>query len=55
MPHDREAEWEQTYVKPLGNIVTVTSELGEPIHKVGNVSLDPLFYTRLFPVKTNKG
>ena len=25
---------EQTYDKPVGGIMTVTSELGEPIHKV---------------------
>ncbi|KAK4048983.1 fatty acid synthase alpha subunit Lsd1 [Microbotryomycetes sp. JL221] len=27
-------KWEQTYDKPTGGIMTVTSELGEPIHKV---------------------
>ncbi|KAH7884386.1 hypothetical protein F5I97DRAFT_1968464 [Phlebopus sp. FC_14] len=27
-------EWEKTYVKPTGGILTVRSELGEPIHKV---------------------
>jgi len=27
-------KWEQTYDKPTGGILTVTSELGEPIHKV---------------------
>jgi fatty acid synthase subunit beta len=27
-------QWEQTYVKPTGGILTVRSELGEPIHKV---------------------
>jgi fatty acid synthase subunit alpha len=26
--------WEGTYVKPTGGILTVRSELGEPIHKV---------------------
>lgn len=26
--------WEQTYDKPTGGIMTVNSELGEPIHKV---------------------
>ncbi|SGZ13219.1 BQ5605_C028g10556 [Microbotryum silenes-dioicae] len=27
-------KWEQSYDKPVGGIITVTSELGEPIHKV---------------------
>ncbi|KAF8843701.1 hypothetical protein BDN67DRAFT_963867 [Paxillus ammoniavirescens] len=27
-------DWESTYVKPTGGILTVRSELGEPIHKV---------------------
>jgi len=29
-----DGEWEGTYVKPTGGILTVRSELGEPIHKV---------------------
>ncbi|KAJ7060332.1 hypothetical protein C8F01DRAFT_1220130 [Mycena amicta] len=29
-----DAQWEGTYVKPTGEILTVKSELGEPIHKV---------------------
>lgn len=29
-----DGEWEGTYVKPTGGILTVKSELGEPIHKV---------------------
>ncbi|KAJ7082229.1 acyl transferase domain-containing protein [Mycena belliarum] len=29
-----DANWEGTYVKPTGGILTVRSELGEPIHKV---------------------
>ncbi|KAI5478179.1 fatty acid synthase subunit beta [Pseudohyphozyma bogoriensis] len=29
-----DSQWEQTYDKPTGGIMTVTSELGEPIHKV---------------------
>jgi fatty acid synthase subunit alpha, fungi type len=29
-----DAAWEGTYVKPTGGILTVRSELGEPIHKV---------------------
>ena len=28
-------DWEGTYTKPIGGILTVHSELGEPIHKVG--------------------
>ncbi|KAJ6023715.1 Acyl transferase/acyl hydrolase/lysophospholipase [Penicillium herquei] len=31
---DNEADWEQTYSKPTGGIMTVISEMGEPIHKV---------------------
>ncbi|KAI8617820.1 hypothetical protein BC830DRAFT_1166674 [Chytriomyces sp. MP71] len=31
-----EAQWERTYKGPVGGIVTVKSELGEPIHKVAN-------------------
>lgn len=29
-----DAKWEGTYDKPTGGILTVRSELGEPIHKV---------------------
>ncbi|PFH52946.1 hypothetical protein AMATHDRAFT_138867 [Amanita thiersii Skay4041] len=29
-------QWEGTYAKPTGGILTVKSELGEPIHKVAN-------------------
>ncbi|KAF6759889.1 fatty acid synthetase alpha subunit [Ephemerocybe angulata] len=29
-----DAQWEGTYAKPTGGILTVRSELGEPIHKV---------------------
>ncbi|KAF5864599.1 hypothetical protein ETB97_007157 [Aspergillus alliaceus] len=29
-----EAHWEQTYTQPAGGIMTVTSEMGEPIHKL---------------------
>ncbi|CAE7199855.1 hypothetical protein HRS9139_06474 [Pyrenophora teres f. teres] len=31
---DDEASWEQSYKKPVGGIVTVKSEMGEPIHKL---------------------
>ncbi|KAI9205069.1 fatty acid synthase [Polychytrium aggregatum] len=31
-----ESQWEKTYKGPIGNIVTVKSELGEPIHKIAN-------------------
>ncbi|KAJ3046771.1 beta subunit of fatty acid synthetase [Rhizoclosmatium hyalinum] len=31
-----EASWENTYKDPTGGIVTVKSELGEPIHKIAN-------------------
>ncbi|GAB9476399.1 Fatty acid synthase subunit alpha, partial [Globisporangium polare] len=33
---ESELEWEQSYTGVAGGIVTVTSELGEPIHKVAN-------------------
>ncbi|KAI5956395.1 FAS1 [Candida jiufengensis] len=29
-----DSQWEQTYKKPTGGIVTVQSEMGEPIHKI---------------------
>ena len=29
-----DSKWEQTYKKPAGGIVTVRSEMGEPIHKI---------------------
>jgi enoyl reductase-like protein len=29
---ENEKMWEQTYKQPTGNIITVNSELGEPIH-----------------------
>lgn len=29
-----DSEWESTYKKPTGGIVTVKSEMGEPIHKI---------------------
>jgi fatty acid synthase subunit beta len=31
---ENEADWEQTYSKPAGGIMTVISEMGEPIHKL---------------------
>ncbi|KAJ1823116.1 fatty acid synthase alpha subunit Lsd1, partial [Coemansia sp. RSA 2599] len=31
-----DSEWEKTYKGPAGGIVTVLSELGEPIHKIAN-------------------
>ncbi|KAJ2824964.1 fatty acid synthase alpha subunit Lsd1, partial [Coemansia erecta] len=31
-----DSEWEKTYQGPAGGIVTVLSELGEPIHKIAN-------------------
>ncbi|KAI8993220.1 fatty acid synthase [Pilobolus umbonatus] len=33
-PGVSDAEWEKTYKGPAGGIITVLSELGEPIHKV---------------------
>ncbi|KAK6202274.1 S-acyl fatty acid synthase thioesterase [Scheffersomyces amazonensis] len=29
-----DSKWEQTYKKPTGGIITVRSEMGEPIHKI---------------------
>ena len=34
-----DSQWESTYVKDTGGIITVRSELGEPIHKVSNRAL----------------
>jgi fatty acid synthase subunit alpha len=34
-----DSQWEGTYVKETGGIITVRSELGEPIHKVNNRAL----------------
>ncbi|KAI9138416.1 fatty acid synthase [Paraphysoderma sedebokerense] len=31
---ENEKDWEVTYKKPIGGVVTVKSELGEPIHKI---------------------
>ncbi|KAJ3199242.1 3-oxoacyl-[acyl-carrier-protein] synthase, partial [Entophlyctis luteolus] len=31
-----ESQWERTYKGPIGGVVTVKSELGEPIHKIAN-------------------
>ncbi|KAH9257778.1 holo-[acyl-carrier-protein] synthase [Batrachochytrium salamandrivorans] len=33
---DHELEWEKSYQTDAGGVVTVTSELGEPIHKIHN-------------------
>jgi fatty acid synthase subunit alpha, fungi type len=45
-----DVQWEGTYVKDTGGVITVHSELGEPIHKVNNHALklwkeydDPVF------------
>ncbi|KAL4919047.1 acyl transferase domain-containing protein [Aspergillus aurantiobrunneus] len=29
-----DSEWEKTYTGPAGGVITVTSEMGEPIHKI---------------------
>ena len=31
---DEEASWEQSYTAPVGGVITVKSEMGEPIHKL---------------------
>ncbi|ODQ45125.1 hypothetical protein PICMEDRAFT_73908 [Pichia membranifaciens NRRL Y-2026] len=33
-PGVSDSQWEQTYKKPTGGILTVKSEMGEPIHKI---------------------
>ena len=33
-PGVEDAEWEKTYQKPTGGVITVLSEMGEPIHKL---------------------
>ncbi|KAL2710457.1 Fatty acid synthase subunit beta [Kluyveromyces marxianus] len=46
-----DSQWEQTYKKPTGGIVTVRSEMGEPIHKIATrgvmlwKELDDQFFT----------
>ncbi|KAA0166660.1 hypothetical protein FNF28_03034 [Cafeteria roenbergensis] len=36
VPADRERDWESSYEADAGGVITVKSELGEPIHKVAN-------------------
>eukprot|EP00661_Eupelagonemidae_sp_cell13_P005999 gene5999-2916_t len=36
IPEAAQHTWEKSYKGPVGGIMTVTSELGEPIHKVAN-------------------
>ncbi|KAL2831660.1 acyl transferase domain-containing protein [Aspergillus pseudoustus] len=33
-PGVHDGEWEKTYACPTGGVITVTSEMGEPIHKI---------------------
>ena len=37
-----ETAWEGTYTKPTGAILTVRSELGEPIHKIATRAMQLL-------------
>ncbi|KAL3462080.1 acyl transferase domain-containing protein [Aspergillus heterothallicus] len=34
IPGTRDSEWENTYTGPTGGVISVTSEMGEPIHKI---------------------
>lgn len=36
VPVEREQEWEKSYTSDAGGVITVESELGEPIHVIGN-------------------
>ncbi|GAA5972131.1 hypothetical protein JCM11641_002509 [Rhodosporidiobolus odoratus] len=49
-------KWEQTYDKPTGGILTVNSELGEPIHKVATrgVKLWAEFDKKVFSLSKEK-
>ncbi|GAA6028639.1 hypothetical protein JCM8097_007324 [Rhodosporidiobolus ruineniae] len=49
-------KWEQTYDKPTGGILTVNSELGEPIHKVATrgVKLWAEFDKKVFSLTKEK-
>ncbi|GAA5867928.1 hypothetical protein JCM8547_003416 [Rhodosporidiobolus lusitaniae] len=49
-------KWEQTYDKPTGGILTVNSELGEPIHKVATrgVKLWAEFDKKVFSLPKEK-
>ncbi|GAA5936216.1 hypothetical protein JCM1841_007037 [Sporobolomyces salmonicolor] len=49
-------KWEQTYEKPTGGIMTVNSELGEPIHKVATrgVKLWAEFDKKVFSLPKEK-
>ncbi|CAI4590099.1 BCE_3a_G0032390.mRNA.1.CDS.1 [Saccharomyces cerevisiae] len=53
VPDDK---WEQTYKKPTGGIVTVRSEMGEPIHKIATrgVMLWKEFDETIFNLPKNK-
>jgi fatty acid synthase subunit alpha, fungi type len=42
---DSEADWEKTYKGEIGGVITVKSELGEPIHKIANRAI--LFWKEL--------
>lgn len=50
-------QWEDTYGKPTGGILTVRSELGEPIHKVATcaVKLWKKFDDTVFKLRERSG
>jgi enoyl reductase-like protein len=50
------SQWEGTYDKPTGGIITVRSELGEPIHKVATrgVKLWREFDDKVFSLSREK-
>lgn len=51
-----DSNWEDSYTKPAGGILTVTSEMGEPIHKIATrgVKLWKEFDDTLFSLPKNK-
>ncbi|BGP33367.1 fatty acid synthase alpha subunit Lsd1 [Rhodotorula toruloides] len=55
-PGVEDGQWEQTYDKPTGGILTVNSELGEPIHKVATrgVKLWAEFDKKVFSLSKEK-
>jgi hypothetical protein len=48
-----DSQWEGTYVKDTGGIITVRSELGEPIHKVNTSCSQALKGVRRYRVQTS--
>jgi len=55
-PGVADAQWEGTYDKEIGGILTFRSELGEPIHKIATrgVALWKEFDNTIFPMPKDK-